>query len=249
MKTAQMVTLAVVAGLVMVGITVGIAMAVMAARGEPVKAEAPAVVVTAPVAVEDVAVAVEPEPAPEPAPPPELTLREQVMQHATLSSVLRFATPMMDDEYNKDSRGTVGVAIWSALNMRWKDIDLPKDETSFQLVRKDVDSERGKAMCIKGRVVSAERGFVVSTLGVFGIVQIEVIHADDMDVSIELAATSRMDIYRTFAIGSTGRLVQNSSMRFCGIVTGKYDYSNSNGGTGHAVTLVGMYDLPANRQR
>jgi hypothetical protein len=31
------------------------------------------------------------------------------------------------------------------------------------------------------------------------------------------------------------------------VVTGKYSYANSGGGTGHAVTLVGVFDLPENK--
>jgi hypothetical protein len=30
-------------------------------------------------------------------------------------------------------------------------------------------------------------------------------------------------------------------------VTGRYDYHDSGGGTGHAVQVVGMFDLPENR--
>lgn len=39
----------------------------------------------------------------------------------------------------------------------------------------------------------------------------------------------------------------NRSARFCGVVTGLYDDSNSGVGVGHAVQMVGMFDLPENK--
>lgn len=48
--------------------------------------------------------------------------------------------------------------------------------------------------------------------------------------------------------GSTATLVQQSRARLCGVVIGTYDYSNSAGGKGHAVSLVGMFDLAENRE-
>ena len=55
------------------------------------------------------------------------------------------------------------------------------------------------------------------------------------------------NIYKFSAVGNSGDLVADSQTRLCGIITGKYDYSNSAGGTGHAIKLVGMFDLPANK--
>jgi hypothetical protein len=39
----------------------------------------------------------------------------------------------------------------------------------------------------------------------------------------------------------------NTAARFCGVVTGLYDYSNSGGGTGHTADIVGMFDLPESK--
>jgi hypothetical protein len=57
------------------------------------------------------------------------------------------------------------------------------------------------------------------------------------------------NIYHYTAAGSSGTLVAQSSGRFCGVVIGNYDYSNSAGGTGHAVSPVGMFDLPENKPK
>jgi hypothetical protein len=56
------------------------------------------------------------------------------------------------------------------------------------------------------------------------------------------------NLYRFYAVGSTGSIVESSSARFCGVAIGKYDYTNSMGGAGHAVAAVGMFDLPENRK-
>ena len=55
------------------------------------------------------------------------------------------------------------------------------------------------------------------------------------------------DIYKFMNVGTSGDLVANSQARMCGVVTGRYQYSNSAGGTGHALSIVGMFDLPQNR--
>lgn len=49
--------------------------------------------------------------------------------------------------------------------------------------------------------------------------------------------------------GDTGDLVQNSAARICGIVTGVSDYANTGGGQTPSVTIVGLFDLPANRAK
>lgn len=43
--------------------------------------------------------------------------------------------------------------------------------------------------------------------------------------------------------------VQETNQGIPQVVTGNYDYSNSAGGTGHAVDLVGMFDLPENKPK
>ena len=64
----------------------------------------------------------------------------------------------------------------------------------------------------------------------------------------ELSTTAGNLIYFVNA-GSSGELVQNSIARTCGVVTGRFDYSNSGGGVGHAISVVGLFDLPQNRAR
>jgi hypothetical protein len=165
-----------------------------------------------------------------PAPEPVESLAEHIMKLSDYTDALAYAKPMMEDTENKDSDGAVLLAVWASEGMKWTDVAVAKDETTFALVRKDSDEARGKRLCTNGRIV-----------------QIEVLHQDGAKLFYGLLLSGGGSIYQFIAAGSSGDLVQRSHARFCGVVTGKYDYSNSGGGTGHAVSLVGMFDLPANK--
>jgi hypothetical protein len=139
--------------------------------------------------------------------------------------------PRMRDAVNEDDDATSLFALYAARRLRWRDVYVAADETTFGKVQKDSDQERGRRMCISG-----------------GIVQIKNTEAIGGKLAEGLLLSSGGHVYRFFAAASTGDLVERSDARFCGIVTGLYDYSNSGGGTSHAVTLVGMFDLPENRR-
>lgn len=55
------------------------------------------------------------------------------------------------------------------------------------------------------------------------------------------------NVFRFLGGRSSGQIVQSSDARFCGVVTGQYNYDNSIGGVTHAVEMVGMFDLPENK--
>jgi hypothetical protein len=78
------------------------------------------------------------------------------------------------------------------------------------------------------------------------IVEITAEHSDAGKIYLGGLVDATGTIYRFAAVGSTGDLVQGSSGAFCGVVTGRIDYSNSGGGTTHAIQLVGMFKLPVN---
>ncbi len=144
-----------------------------------------------------------------------------------------YAKPLMDDTEDRDSDGAVLLALWASKHMTWTDVAVKKDETSFALVRKDSDEARGKRLCTSGQIV-----------------QIEVQKVPGAGkVSEGLLMSNAGNIYNFIAVGSSGDLVQQSYARFCGVVTGNYDYANSGGGQGHAVEAVGMFDLPQNKPK
>ena len=148
---------------------------------------------------------------------------------SNVGTALAASVPLMADSTNGSSRGSDLFTVWSAKRLSWSDVAVTKDETSIALVMKDSDAERGKAMCVSGSIV-----------------EIAAVHTNVGTIYQGEIATLR-SLVRFRAVRSSGKLVESSSARFCGFVTGRYDYANSGGGVSHAVEMVGMFDLPENR--
>lgn len=184
----------------------------------------------APVSAVAVSKVVVPEPVAEPEPPPPEDPRETIQKLTSFTEAFQFALPTMDDTMDEDSVGATLLGFWAMKHMRLSDVRVTSSETSYSKVRKDPDAARGKRMCITGMVV-----------------QIQLVKTDFGRIFIGLLMSDSMDLYRFLAVRSTGDLVGKSRGRICGVVTGTYDYHNSGGGTGHAVSLVGVFDLPENR--
>ena len=173
--------------------------------------------------------AVEP-PAPPPAPPPEPSPLEKLLATPSLADAIELVRPEMTDTDDETSPGAIMLGLWASEHLKLADVNVRKNETSFPLVRKDSDASRGKRMCIRGRLIQISK---------------EKAGARTLWTGLMLIGYS--EIASFIAAGSTGNLVQNSRARLCGVVIGTYDYSNSAGGKGHAVSMVGMFDLAANR--
>ena len=169
-------------------------------------------------------------PAPLPADAAESPL-DMLLAIQTLPDAIAHLKPEMTDTTNDVSPGAVLLATWAAAHLHWSDIAVGRNETSFALVRKDSDAARGKRMCVRGEIVQIEK----QELG-------------DKTAFNGLLLSGDAEILSFLAVGSTGDLVEQSWARFCGVVIGTYDYSNSAGGEGHAVSTVGMFDLPENRK-
>jgi len=137
----------------------------------------------------------------------------------------------MNDVYGQTSEGTRLLVVWALSRMTWDAVGVEKDETTHGKVLKDVELERGKRLCWRGTLlqIAADRSLGDA-------------------VYTGLLYSSQGDLYHFYGVGSSGDLVEDSYGRFCGVVTGKYDYDNSGGGTSHAIELVGMFDLPENRR-
>ena len=136
----------------------------------------------------------------------------------------------MGDTTNNISVGAGMFAFWSADNLKWQDIQsLPK--TTFPLVMKDPDLQRGKSICTSGSII-----------------EIETERFKDKTFYSGGLFSDSGDIYRFIAVKSTGDLVARSRGTICGIVTGRQSYQNSMGGVAHAVLLVGMFNLPENKK-
>ena len=150
-----------------------------------------------------------------------------------MQEALAVAVPEMEDSVDAHSRGTLAFAIWAAQKLKLSDVAVTENETSFKRVKKDSNAQRGKRMCIAGRIVQIEKEDT----------------GTDRPIFSGLILTNSSDIIGFYAADSTGDLVEESRAKFCGVVTGRYDYSNSAGGMGHAVDMVGVFDIAENRGR
>ncbi len=165
-----------------------------------------------------------------PSPLPMKTLVDKLLKTNSMGQALELCKPIMDDTTDKPSEGALVLGIWAAKHMKWANVATNRNETSFALAMKDSEEARGKRVCVSG-----------------GIIQIAVERTDFGKFNDGLLMSDEGDIYKFMNVGTSGDLVANSQARMCGVVTGRYQYSNSAGGTGHALSIVGMFDLPQNR--
>lgn len=158
------------------------------------------------------------------------SMDETIKAAPTLHAAMQAARPLFIDHSNMDSIGSIEILDWLAAHGRWSDIGVDVDETNFVMVQKDVDSEIGHRLCVGGTVVEITKDQLGANRTWKG----------------EIVAYSG-NIFRFLGARSSGQVVAQGDARFCGVVTGLYDYSNSGGGVTHAVEVVGMFDLPENR--
>lgn len=154
-----------------------------------------------------------------------------IMTKRTAKEAFAVALPMMIERPNDTSPGGFLFSLWALQHLLWTDVAVSTDETSYARVKKDVDAERGKRFCVSGQIIE-----IASFKQPYG------------TLFSGLLINPGGNLYRFSAVKSTGDLVEQSPARFCGYVMGNYDYSNSAGGTGHAVDMVGIFDLPENKK-
>ena len=117
-------------------------------------------------------------------------------------------------------------AVENSTNLSWNDFNVATNETTIGLIRKNPEKESGKKICVTGKIVQ--------------------INETKANLSQGLFITGDRVIYSFAGIKSSGDLTEDSVSKFCGYVTGTYDYSNSVGGVGHAISIVGMWSVPDN---
>lgn len=161
--------------------------------------------------------------------PPKPTAAQRLMAIRSLPQALGFLKPAMEDTTNERSTVALMLGVWMREHAIFQDVDPGRDETSFGKVMKDSEAERGKRMCATGTIVEIER--IPGERGLF----------------VGGLMSRGFNVVTFVSFGSTGELVANQRARLCGVVTGKFDYSNSAGGMTHSVHLAGAFDLPENR--
>lgn len=111
--------------------------------------------------------------------------------------------------------------------LQWSDVSVKTNETSFGKIKKNSEKELGKKLCFSGTIIQIEETRTTS-FGLLG---------------------SNGNLYRFVNYGGSGDLQARDYARMCGVSIGLFDYHNSGGGTGHAVEVAGVWDLPENKKK
>lgn len=147
-----------------------------------------------------------------------------------LADALQFAKRGFGSERNKHSNAALLMTGWAAQRMTLEMVKVAVPETTAGKIRKDAESEFGKRLCASGSLV-----------------QIEVVKDPEAKHYSGVMMTPGGDVVAFLAVKGTGELVAKSNATICGVSTGIFTYSNSGGGTTHALEVVGIFDLPENR--
>lgn len=151
------------------------------------------------------------------------------LDQPTFAAALAYTRPkVVDYEYGVGQAMLTG---WAAIHLRWVDIEVAAPETTFPLVKKDPDAERGKRLCADVTVLDiAASG---SGLG-------------KRYTGLMISRSFPTVPYAFTAVRSTGDIVEHSAARFCGYVLALHRYQ-SNDGPREGLQVLGMFDLPENR--
>lgn len=157
---------------------------------------------------------------------------DQIEALDSVERAIAFARSDMSDAVDTESPGETLLGRWASKKMKFNDVEVAKDETSFDAIEKDAGAERGKRFCVKGPIA-----------------KIEVAHTDAGDVGTGSLLAGGKHVAYFKAVGDRGDLAAKKAARFCGVVIGKYDYKNASRETSHAVAIVGMFDTPGNKKK
>jgi hypothetical protein len=137
---------------------------------------------------------------------------------------------MEDTVGDGPSTGAFLLAYWLDRQGKWSDVAMSTDETTVKRAKKDIDSARMKRLCVRGNVIQIKRDA-----------------SPTFSVWTGNLMTDGYNVVNYIATGETGDLVEGSRARLCGVVTGNYSFPNVSGGQTQSLQIVGMFDLPENR--
>jgi len=149
----------------------------------------------------------------------------------TLAGAVRKAAEHAGNDVEATSSRSLVLAGWANRHLQWKDVDVKSDETSVELVKRNVDGQLGKRMCVAGKVTSLNLSRTDSARFASGVL---------------VAASGAPFAY--MAARATGSNVQEGQQaRLCGVVTGQNPIASDLGPPG-AVVLVGMFEADRGEQ-
>ncbi len=156
---------------------------------------------------------------------------EYILAQPTFAAAFTYARPAIVD-YDVTARGQFLLTVWGVRHLRWADIEVAAPETSYPLFKKDPDAERGKRICSDVTVLD----IAATTIG-----------PSKRYTGLMISRSFPTVPYAFTAVRSTGDIVERSAARFCGYVLALHRYK-SNDGPREGLQVLGMFDLPENRQ-
>jgi hypothetical protein len=136
----------------------------------------------------------------------------------------------MTDTPGGVSAGTLILIGWSNRHLQWADVDVAKNETSYELAQTDLEHQKGKRMCVSGTIASIGPVRTDSARYWNGV----------------LNAPGGKQI-AFFGVRGNGMLQGASKARLCGVVTDAVGNADQTAHHRRAVVMVGMLDTPDNR--
>jgi hypothetical protein len=148
-----------------------------------------------------------------PPPPPDITSAKN------LAAAIDFARPQLTDTRDAPSDGAKLLVRYGAAKLKWADVAVAKDETTFAVVLQDPAAAIGKRLCAAVRV---ER--------------IEKVTVNDTAVHTARLVTKPGNALEVYVVGAPVK--QGAPARFCGVVTGRLDVAKKS-----AAFAVGMFGM------
>jgi hypothetical protein len=150
----------------------------------------------------------------------------------TLSRAVELTRPkMVDGPAATPSDGAKLFAAWAQQNLAWEDIDLKPPETTMSRADADPATERGKRLCEAGTITELKSTDIRGA-----------------KVAIGFLARKDNEVIQFIAVRGMGSLAEKTATRFCGVMSARVDRTLPTGGSGHALQVIGMFDLPENKK-
>jgi hypothetical protein len=157
-----------------------------------------------------------------------------VMSATTFADAIKAADPLIDEAPPPVNQpgggvGTVAITTWAARHLVDKDVFLPENQTTYAIAIKHPVRERGRRFCTSGKIMYFQP------------------KGEGIDQFVHGMLSAKEGMVEYLAVGMRGRLSEGLDARFCGAVISDARYATKQG-SGKALTMVGMFDLPENHR-
>lgn len=153
-----------------------------------------------------------------------------IMNAPNLNAVLKLVK-LGDMQVGDDfDPGVVQLGAWAMQHLKWGDVVPVIVPPPWEEIRKNPDRARGKLACWSGSIIEIRESV-----------------SNDVPIQEGGIMTAGAKVVRFMGFFDSTGVVQGSTARFCGVITGLQSYENSAGGSTHSVFTLGMFDTPKNR--